>query len=401
VAPYRVEPYGSPLYASFLVALQEYLGAGALNFHLSLANSTTVQVIAGVNSAQVGLAIDGLWRFCSATVNTAVTGPAGVYDLYAVCGDNVFTPVVPGPPPEVDNTVYAFALQAIAHGESPSPTPTVTHWRKVGEVDWTGSAITCLRQFVGEFDNTQSLQPVADVPGLTPLIVQAAVGQTAPLQVWETAVKAALATLGADGSLALSGNLSALTAAIVGAVTAASVSAGNGAFGTLSVSGEADVGPLSTCPTVTPNTDRTTKMASTAFVHDVVDAYSLAKTTRDVHVLAFDDQTSPNPMADIIGSVPIALAAGQSATLIGVKHKCSSLGTSPYAVFRVLTDHAAHGTLVEVPGLTDISPSQGAFVSQYLGTPMPLFDGDEVAIAYDVEGSCLGVKLALVIETTF
>ena len=32
---YRNEPYGTPLYASFLVALQEFLGSAALNFHLS------------------------------------------------------------------------------------------------------------------------------------------------------------------------------------------------------------------------------------------------------------------------------------------------------------------------------------------------------------------------------
>ena len=57
-----------------------------------------MQVVADEGSAQVGLGVGGLWRFNYATVNAAVTGAVGVYDVFATVVDNVFTPQA-GPPP--------------------------------------------------------------------------------------------------------------------------------------------------------------------------------------------------------------------------------------------------------------------------------------------------------------
>ena len=390
---YRNEPYGSPLYASFLVALQEFIGAAALNFHLTLASPTAVQVAAGEASAQVGLGIDGLWRFIYATANTAISGSAGTQDLFAVCGDNEFDSNPDPPPPEIDNTVYSFGLVAVAHGGLPTPSGSVTHWRKVGEVDWSGTQITGLRTTVGEVDNSQPVVPTAASSALTPVRVIAATGQTASMQIWQTALGAALATLTAAGGLTLSDVLTAASAVLTGALTADSA-----ALQTLTVANAAQVGASSTCPTVTPYTDSTTKMASTEFVQHALQAWGITKTHRDTHVVAWDDKTAPRSNASVVGSIPITLGAGQTAKLLGVKMKCSVAGGT---VMKVQTDKAVHGTLVDVAGLTGLTPAIGAYVQTMLGTPLALSDGDEVAVLTSTPGTSLGVKLALVFEYTF
>lgn len=148
----RSLPYGGPLPPSWLAALQEFIGTAAPNFHLSLADTHTVQVVAGVNSGQVGIGIDGLFRYNTVTATAAITGAAGLYDVFAVCGPNAFASNPTPPPPELDNTIYAFALQVLPNGTTPTLTGTVTNFRKVGNLDWNGTAVTDLRPLVGEVD---------------------------------------------------------------------------------------------------------------------------------------------------------------------------------------------------------------------------------------------------------
>jgi hypothetical protein len=223
VAEYRDEPYGSVLYASFLAALQQYIGTTAPNFHLSLANSTTVQVVAGANSAQVGLGIDGLWRYITSTVNTAVSGAAGVYDLFAVTGPNNFQSNPSPPPPELDATNYAFALQALPQGTTPTLSGTVTNYRKVGELDWDGTKITGLRGFVGETNAKDPSSATAPIPTITPERVIGAPSQTAPLGTWESSGGSILARVTSTGGLTLSDALTAPSGAISGSLAVGSV----------------------------------------------------------------------------------------------------------------------------------------------------------------------------------
>ena len=163
------------------------------------------------------------------------------------------------------------------------------------------------------------IHPTAAAPTVIPARVRGAAAQSAALEVWESSAGAVLASLSAAGGLTLSDALVGVSAALTGAL-----SADSGTLNSLTVANAAAVGALSTCPTVTPNTDRTTKMASTAFVHDCLDAFSLTKAHRDTHVVAWDDKTSPRSDASVVGSIPISIVAGGTCKLIGVKIKCSS-----------------------------------------------------------------------------
>lgn len=168
--------YGHPVPQSFFDAWQEFVGTLTTNFALSIpqGSQNQVQVVAGTGNAQVGIGIDGLWRYNTATVATAVTGPAGTYDLYVTCGDNDFsTNLEPPPaPPEVDSTVYSFALAALTGGQTPSISTTVTHFRRVGQAITDGSRILALRQLIGGVVDSQQLP----YPGF----IQPSAGQSPP-----------------------------------------------------------------------------------------------------------------------------------------------------------------------------------------------------------------------------
>ncbi len=136
--------YGDRLPESFLDAVAEELGSYASpNFRITLANSTTVQVVASTGNDQVTLAIEGRWRYNTSTVQAAHPGgTAGAYDVFVTASDNAF---VPGTP-ETDNTVYTFGLSVKAQGQVPS----TALYRKVGTVAWSGSAITAINPNFGD-----------------------------------------------------------------------------------------------------------------------------------------------------------------------------------------------------------------------------------------------------------
>jgi hypothetical protein len=136
--------YGQRLPEAVLDAIQELLGTYvSANFRLTKQSSTTLQVVAGTDNDQVGLSIDGRWRYITSSVNaTHPGGSAGTYDVYVTGSDNNF---VAGTP-ETDLTVYAFGLVIRATG---SP-PATALYRKVGAIAWDGAQITAVQPLFGD-----------------------------------------------------------------------------------------------------------------------------------------------------------------------------------------------------------------------------------------------------------
>jgi microcystin-dependent protein len=158
VSKHRALVYGQPVPQDFFDAMQEFLGtmvSRSLALTMVPGSANQVQIVAGVGSAQIGIGIDGLWRYISATTQTAVTGGAGTYDIFVTATDNSFSVNPSPPPPELDATNYAFALATpLLQGN----TPAAAHFRKVGEAIFDGTRVLNLRQTIGA-DGAQLAQP--------------------------------------------------------------------------------------------------------------------------------------------------------------------------------------------------------------------------------------------------
>ena len=158
MSKHRALVYGQPVPQSFLDAMQEFLGTMAspnLDLTVVPGSANQIQIAAGTGSAQVGLGIDGLWRYISATTQTTVTGGAGVYDVFVTTGNNNFAVNPSPPPPEIDSTDYTFVLATpLLQGNVPG----TAHYRKVGEVIFDGTRILNLRQ-TADLDGSQLAQP--------------------------------------------------------------------------------------------------------------------------------------------------------------------------------------------------------------------------------------------------
>ena len=151
--------YGQPVPQSFLDAMQEFLGTmGSPNLDLTMVpgSQNQIQILAGTGSAQVGLAIDGLWRYISAPAGpVGVPASAGTYDVFVTTGNNSFATNPSPPPPEIDSTDYTFTLATpLVQGN----TPGAAHWRKIGEVVSDGTRVTSLRQTI-DVDGATVSQP--------------------------------------------------------------------------------------------------------------------------------------------------------------------------------------------------------------------------------------------------
>lgn len=132
---------GSVLPSTWVNALMEYVSTMAGNFALEQATSTTVRVVATSDNGQVGVGINGRWRYNTATVTaTHPGGASGTYDVYVTASDNDYSA-----PDPTDNTNYAFGLAIFASGN----TPATALYRKVGTVDWDGTQITAVRSTAG------------------------------------------------------------------------------------------------------------------------------------------------------------------------------------------------------------------------------------------------------------
>lgn len=134
---------GDRLPADYTDALGEFLGASVHNFLLQLkpGDSTSLQVPAAADNGQVGIAINGRWRYNTAAVNRASPGgSARTMDVFVTASDNVF---VAGGGGEIDNTVYSFGLSIVNSGTTPSG---VALCRKVGTAVWDGAKFTSVTQ---------------------------------------------------------------------------------------------------------------------------------------------------------------------------------------------------------------------------------------------------------------
>ncbi len=199
--------HGDVLITPVMDALQEFIGAAAPSFSMHLLNATTIEVTAGTGDDQQTVAIDGRWRWRTTSRTKAhPAGAAGTYDVYVTASDNSF--VLGGT--TIDNTVYDFDLDI----KLPGFTPATALHRKVGETDWNGSAITSLRTLTGSRMDDAPIVPTANIAGETPLRARGAVGQTAPLAVFEDASGVAQGSLGASGALTILGALTAPSAVL-------------------------------------------------------------------------------------------------------------------------------------------------------------------------------------------
>lgn len=147
--------HASPIDQDWFQALMEFVSTLEANANLTLANSTTIQIVAATGSGQVALGMGGPWRYRSTTIQQAHPGGgSGTYDIYAVASANAF---VAGTP-ETDNTDYTFGL-AIVTGGGAAPTGTfnghaIALTRKIGTLQWSGTAITGLFPSVGQVQPT-------------------------------------------------------------------------------------------------------------------------------------------------------------------------------------------------------------------------------------------------------
>lgn len=277
--------HGDVAIEPFFDATQEMLSGGASNFKITVLSDVALRVPAGVGEAQASISVDGRYRYRTTNEDRSHPGgAAGVYDLYVTAEDNNFT----GVSPNIDITNYSFSLAIVAAGAAPTG---VALSRLVGAVDWDGSKITGLRQFVGSGDTTAPLTPTSPNANVTPLRARAHAAQAAPVLDLQTAAGASLLSLtaagglvvpGADG-LVLSGsggkdtlNLSSTVAgtglAIGGDVTlyrsAANVLSTDDSLAVgidLTVAGTAAFTGVATGPTAAVDTN-TTQLATTAYV---------------------------------------------------------------------------------------------------------------------------------------
>jgi len=160
VTQHRPLRYGQPVPESFFDALQEFISCVSANVALSIVPPTppnpptAVQIVAGTDNAQVGIGINGLWRYITSTVSANVGPAAGNYDLFVTATPNSFATNLSPPPPETDSTDYTFGLAALVRGQTPSS----PQWRKIGEAVFDGTRITSLRQLLGKSDSAAMFQ---------------------------------------------------------------------------------------------------------------------------------------------------------------------------------------------------------------------------------------------------
>lgn len=132
--------YGDVVHQGFFDPIQELLGASLPSLRIKVHDSTTLRITAGSGNDQVAAAIMGKYRFITSTINASLPGGLtnGTGDVFITASDNDFNGGPTGPPDV--NTVYSFGMEIRATG-----TPSSALYRKVGEVDVAGGAITAFR----------------------------------------------------------------------------------------------------------------------------------------------------------------------------------------------------------------------------------------------------------------
>jgi hypothetical protein len=181
-------------------------------------SATTIRVPAGTDDdVTVSLTIDGRWRRATANVDRAHPGgAAGSYSIWAVAADNVVTN---SPDPNTDYTDYDFELRITSGVTEPTAVPgSVEIWSRIGELDWSGTAITEIRQIRGSNRNVGPDRPTASYSAETPLSVAGVAGQTAALlAVSATRGGSVLAQISPSGGFSLTAGLGKTTLALTSA----------------------------------------------------------------------------------------------------------------------------------------------------------------------------------------
>ena len=248
--------FGDVAPEAFFDATQEVLGALS-EVQLTLASATVVRGLAGAGASQSTLGIDGQLRWRTTNVDRTVTGTAGVYDVWAVTG----APAVP-----LEATDFSWDLRVVKQGD---PAPTEAFKRKIGWLNWSGTAVTRLVQVVGRRDDAP-LVPTPPLAGITPLAVVGLAGQTAALITADVngalmmsltaAGQLALPVQGVAGGLLIGDDAQLYRSGANALTTPGALAVG----GVLSAPSPAFTG-TPTGPTAAVDTN-TTQLASTAFV---------------------------------------------------------------------------------------------------------------------------------------
>lgn len=180
-------------------AIQEYVSTIAANLELRKNSATAIEVPAGAASGQVSVGVDGRWRYRSATVTRSHPGgAAGTYDVYVVAADQN---IVNTPLPFTDATNYAWDLRIVASGATPPISAGVVDvFRKIGEVEWDGAAITDVIQTEGP-DLTLPARHRARRADETPLKVRGFAAQTVDLLRVEDSSASRLVSVDPSGKL--------------------------------------------------------------------------------------------------------------------------------------------------------------------------------------------------------
>ena len=196
---------GDVAIAPFFDAVQEILGAAATSFYLTVTSSTKLKAVAGTGNELNAISIEGRYRWLTSSVEAAHPGgAAGTYNVWVTGSDNKFTA-----PPTEDETVYAWGLTILATGEEPGTALK----RKVGEVDWSGSAITALRHLTGVRRDDAPVFAKAPIKEFTALKVRGAASQSADLVLVENSSGTALLTVGSAGAVTSTAGITDTSAA--------------------------------------------------------------------------------------------------------------------------------------------------------------------------------------------
>jgi hypothetical protein len=125
----------------FANRIQDFLAGTETRLQLVRKSATVIEVAPDTHLGCAAVLIEGRWRFITAAIERAMSGAKGTYTIWAVAEDNLINN---SPDPFTDHTAYAFDLRYTT-GAAPTGTGIAVS-TKIGEVDWSGSAIEALRQ---------------------------------------------------------------------------------------------------------------------------------------------------------------------------------------------------------------------------------------------------------------
>jgi microcystin-dependent protein len=250
-----------PFPSYFANALAKVLSLSGAGVTLQLVDPTHIQLPAGANDSAAILAVQGQWRWVESTLGPIAHpgGAAGIYPVYAVASANNISST---PNPYTDDTSYAFGLQILAPGVTPTIVAgTVDIYRKIGNAHWSGSAITRLDQLVPAPTLHAGQHAVGGADPLTPADIAAVpAGDSAVHQPGDLIHSAAATRAGAvlcDGATYPRGGIYAALFAAIG--TTYGVGDGSTTFNVPDFTGQTVVGGGAKNGASPVNTTRTTR----------------------------------------------------------------------------------------------------------------------------------------------